>query len=64
LVLRPKEVERVKDTMPELLTAYYKPVAVFDQSRKIASYPFLPGRGYLQGDQTFTIYRIDPGMMQ
>jgi hypothetical protein len=57
VVLRPIETKRVEDEAPTLLTERYQAVKVFDVSKRIQSYPFIPGRGYLRGDQTFTVFR-------
>jgi hypothetical protein len=57
LVLRWEEVGAIQDAHPLLLTKVYLPAKVFDVSRRIASYRWLPGRGYLEGDQTFVVLR-------
>ncbi|MBU1998047.1 MAG: hypothetical protein ABIG46_08190 [Candidatus Omnitrophota bacterium] len=57
LVLRPHEIEQVKKDTPILLETYYHIPKIFDVSDKIMAYKFLPGRGYLEFDQTFTVFR-------
>lgn len=51
LVLRP--VDQINTSLKE----QYVQVKRFDVSSLVDSYPFLPGRGYLQFDQTFTVYK-------
>jgi hypothetical protein len=58
LVLRPFEALIIQQQMPFLLSSAYEQVKVFDVSERVNSYSFLPGRGYFQIDQTFTVYRI------
>ena len=57
LVLRPYEIDQAEATYSELLTQTYAPVKTFDVSEEISSYDFLPGRDYLQFDQTFTVFK-------
>ncbi len=56
LVLRPGEVESVRQKKSTLLSQVYLPVKTFDVSKQIASYSFLPGRSYLKFDQTFVVF--------
>ncbi|GAB3035126.1 hypothetical protein [Spirosoma pulveris] len=51
LVLRP--VDQINTSLKE----QYVQVKRFDVSNLVNSYSFLPGRGYLQFDQTFTVYK-------
>jgi hypothetical protein len=57
LVLRADEVPRIQQSHPQLLTQLYSVAAVFDVSQRVASYPWLPGRGYLALDQTFQVFK-------
>jgi hypothetical protein len=57
LVLRPAEAALITELAPRLLTEDYSSVKVFDASKRVAAYGWLPGRGYLEVDQTFTVYR-------
>lgn len=57
LVLRPYEADRIDNQLPGMLTKRYQQVTVFDVSDKLTAYPFLPGRAYLQFDQTFIIFK-------
>jgi hypothetical protein len=57
LVLRPLEILVVQYISPRLLTEDYAEAKVFDASARIAAYPWLPGRGYLQYDQKFIVYK-------
>jgi len=56
LVLRPEEIRRIKKDAPLLLAEKYEQVKVFDVSDKVRSFAFLPGRQYLEFDQTFTVF--------
>jgi hypothetical protein len=57
LVLRPYEADRVRRDDPALLERVYTPEKTFDVSSELASYKFLPGRSWLQYDQTFLIFK-------
>jgi hypothetical protein len=57
LVLRAREVQGIRKNDPELLTRTYESVKTFDVSEKVRSYAWLPGRGYLMTDQTYTIFK-------
>ena len=57
LVLRWEEVGAIQDAHPQLLTQVYSTAKVFDVSQRIALYKWLPGRGYLESDQTFVVLR-------
>lgn len=57
LVLRPLEIYGIEAQMPDLLRSVYVAVEVFDVSDKIDSYANLPGRPYLQFDQTFVVFK-------
>lgn len=56
LVMRPWEATQVFAEAAHLQTNY-RVVRVFDAHPKIAAVPFLPGRGYLEYDAGFLIYR-------
>jgi hypothetical protein len=60
LVMRDSEVKAVNRIAPDLLTKYYKLQRVFDVMDKIKAMRFLPGRGYLEFDAHFEVYRRDP----
>jgi hypothetical protein len=55
LVLRPRDVAKLQQTIS--LTTLYSPVKTFDVSERLKSYRWLPGRGYLELDQTFIVFR-------
>lgn len=57
LVLRLSEARKLYAVDQDIVEALYQQVAVFDQSEKIAAIEWLPGRGYLQYDQTFVVFR-------
>ena len=57
LVLRWEEVGAIQEGHPQLLTQVYSSAKVFDVSEHVASYHWLPGRGYLERDQTFVVLR-------
>ena len=57
VVLRPHEVDLIKTRMPGLLSKDYALAKVFDTSEQVSSYRFLPGRRYLEFDQTFSVYK-------
>jgi hypothetical protein len=67
LVLRAWQAERVQATAPGLLTEAYSTVKVFDRSERLASYRWLPGRGYLAFDAQYIVFKrnqaggADPG---
>lgn len=61
LVLRPNEVKNGTYVEVEGLAKYYELVQVFDASEKINAINWLPGRAYLQYDQTFLIYHRKAG---
>ncbi len=57
LVLRPGEVKTIEAADPDLFVRAYQKVKIFDVSDKVASYRWLPGRGYLTKDQIFIIFK-------
>lgn len=57
LVLRPREAKQVALDAPSLLSEVYTLQKRFDVSAELASYTFLPGRSWLEFDQTFLVYR-------
>jgi hypothetical protein len=62
LVLRPHEVHEIYRSSPVLLKEAYTVANVFDVSRDVDSFAFLPGRDYLKFDQTFVVYRRNNAM--
>jgi hypothetical protein len=56
LVLRPSEIELIMDSMPLLLGTSYRLVKAFDVRDEIRSYSYIPGRPYLEHDQTFLVF--------
>ena len=60
LVLRPPEAAFLQSITPRLLSEEYSEAKVFDASPRLASYAWLPGRGYLQYDEKFTVFRRNP----
>ena len=62
LVLRPMEAGWIQSLTPRLLTEAYSAVKVFDASERVAAYHWLPGRGYLEYDKKFIVFkRNQPG---
>jgi len=59
LVLRPKEISTIQQNDPKLLTQYYKLIRTFDASDRLKKYRWLPGRNYLEYDQTFHVFRLN-----
>ena len=57
LVLRRAEADRISETAPDLLTQDYSEVKVFDATPRLASYRWLPGRGYLEFDAQFIVFK-------
>jgi hypothetical protein len=55
MVLRPAEQEAM--ARHEEFAAHYETVKVFDVTDRLDAYPFIPGKGYLQGDACFTVFR-------
>jgi hypothetical protein len=62
VVMRDSEVEVINRNAPDLLTKYYQLQRVFDVRDKIKAVPFLPGRGYLEFDAHFEVYRRNPAI--
>jgi hypothetical protein len=60
LVLRPGEVQNGTYVDTGGLHKLYEQVQVFDASQKVAAIGWLPGRPYLQYDQTFLIFHRKP----
>ncbi|WP_420149698.1 hypothetical protein [Spirosoma sp.] len=54
LVLRPT------DGVNASVLSHYQELKRFDVTERVRSIPFLPGRGYLQFDQLFTVYTRKP----
>jgi len=61
LVLRPAEADPIRQAAPGLLTRDFSEVKVFDASDRVASYRWLPGRGYLLFDQKFIVFKRNKG---
>jgi hypothetical protein len=61
LVLRPAEAGGIHTASPRLLTEVYSAVHFFDVSERLASYLWLPGRGYLRYDEKFIVFKRNPG---
>ncbi len=58
MVLRPNEaIEGNAMIDPRRINEFYDLVKVFDASKKVSAVRWLPGRPYLEVDQTFLIYR-------
>lgn len=57
LVLRPREVARLGGGEGALLTQSYTLARRFDVADEVARVRWLPGRPYLESDQTFFVYR-------
>jgi hypothetical protein len=61
LVLRPNEVRTPNRIInPQHIGDFYDMVAVFDASDKVSAVGWLPGRNYLQADQTFVVFHRKP----
>jgi hypothetical protein len=60
LVLRPGEAQNGTYVDADGLRKFYEQVQVFDASDKVAAIGWLPGRSYLQYDQTFLIFHRRP----
>jgi hypothetical protein len=60
LVLRPRESRIGAFIDPESLQKFYELVRVFDATDKINATRWLPGRPYLQYDQTFLVFHRKP----
>ena len=57
LVLRAAEAQRISTSAPELLTQVYQEAKIFDVSDVVSSYGWLPGRDYLEADQSYIVFR-------
>jgi len=57
LVLRPSEIVNIQREIPTLLSESYRVVKIFDVSKRLESYRFIPGRNWLIFDQTFFIFK-------
>jgi hypothetical protein len=55
LVLRSVEIPDIEHTIS--LAQLYSPVKTFDASQRLKAYRWLPGRPYLEFDQTFVVFR-------
>ncbi len=61
LVLRPDEIRTERFIERGSLQENYYQVRVFDASEKIRNFNWLPGRTYLQADQTFLVFHRNSG---
>jgi hypothetical protein len=59
LVLRRSEAFIIQKVNPVLLNQSYSEVMVFDATERILSYRFLPGRGYLDYDKIFYVFKLN-----
>jgi hypothetical protein len=57
LVLRPVEERGIRLQDPGLLESDYVLARVFDAADRLARYGYIPGRGYLDHDARFAVYR-------
>jgi hypothetical protein len=57
LVLRPREEAELRRTDPALLEERYEKARVFDVSERVRALGAMPGRAYLECDETFTVFR-------
>jgi hypothetical protein len=57
LVLRPSEAQKISQSERGERFGAYEVAKVFDVSKQLDAYRLIPGRGYLQADQTFTVFR-------
>jgi hypothetical protein len=57
LVLRRLEAERIKRSLPFLLSKRYQLVKKYNVADRIDGYNFIPGRNYLQYDELFFVYK-------
>jgi hypothetical protein len=58
LVLRPDQVESILTTAPGLLGGEYRLAATFDARPAVNAVAVLPGRGYLQFDAVYQVFRL------
>jgi hypothetical protein len=57
LVLRPAEISLIRKQNPDLLDGDYQKEKEFDVSDQLSQVEGLPGRGYLEYDQTFDVWQ-------
>jgi hypothetical protein len=57
LVLRPREEAEMRRQDPTLFEQMYEKAQVFDVSERVRALGAMPGRGYLECDETFTVFR-------
>ncbi len=60
VVVRPMQDEWIRSWHSELLEKPYERVKVFDVTEEVKAVGFLPGRNYVQFDQTYHVYRRNP----
>jgi hypothetical protein len=63
-VLRPHELESIRNRDAEVLERFYDPARIFDVRAAVAAVGFLPGRGYLENDARFEVYHRKAGLPQ
>jgi hypothetical protein len=61
LVLRPSEARYAGIVDPTRLGEFYEVAQVFDATDQVRAVPWLPGRAYLEYDQTFVVLRRKDG---
>ena len=57
LVLRPSEVQKINQSERTKQLGTYKVAKVFDVSKQLDDYSFLPGRNCIEYDQVFLVFR-------
>lgn len=57
LVLRPAEVARIDESIPNILSTRYAKVKEFDVRERVNSYGVIPGKGLLMNDAVFHVYK-------
>jgi hypothetical protein len=62
MVLRPSETQYRGIIDPTRLGEFYEIAQVFEAADKVRAVGWLPGRGYLEFDQTFLVLRRKPGI--
>jgi hypothetical protein len=60
LVLRPDQVQGIQTEAPELLSQDYRLARLFDARAAVDAITFLPGRGYLEFDALYLVFRRGP----
>jgi len=60
LVLRPDQVQSIQTEAPQLLSQEYRLARLFDARAAVDAITFLPGRGYLEFDALYLVFRRGP----